>query len=159
MILPLKSIACALSLSFLCAFTTADTLRPFTSDGCSYFPDGTFEQGELWLSCCQQHDFLYWQGGTYQQRLAADQALQICVAETGESTIATLMLAGVRMGGVPWIPTSFRWGYGWPRMRSYAALSVSQQRQVEYLIEGLHQGDPHWLLFDPQQLQQKRDEQ
>jgi len=44
-------------------------LKPFTTDGCSAFPDGTFKQNELWLSCCVAHDYAYWQGGTYSQRV------------------------------------------------------------------------------------------
>ena len=84
------------------AFTaSADTLKPFTSDGCSSFPDGTFKQKNLWLSCCQQHDLAYWQGGTYQERLQSDFALKTCVSNVGEPQIAALMLAGVRVGGTP----------------------------------------------------------
>ena len=77
----------------------ADTLKPFFSDGCSAFPDGTFKQNELWLSCCRQHDFEYWKGGTYQERLDSDKKLRQCVSKVGEPEIAILMLAGVRVGG------------------------------------------------------------
>src|SRR5262245_15908951 len=31
---------------------------PFTTDGCSTFPDGA------WKSCCVTHDYAYWCGGT-----------------------------------------------------------------------------------------------
>lgn len=89
-------------------FLQADTLKPFTSDGCSAFPDGTIDQKSLWLTCCQQHDFDYWQGGTYQQRLVSDKGLNACVTEVGEPTVAALMLAGVRVGGTPYLPTSFQ---------------------------------------------------
>ena len=47
-------------------------LRPFTSDGCSVFPDGTISQSRKWLKCCVEHDKAYWLGGTYAERLAAD---------------------------------------------------------------------------------------
>ena len=77
---------------------SADTLKPFTSDGCSSFPDGTLKQKTLWLSCCQQHDLEYWRGGTYQERLQSDIALKVCVSNVGEPEIALLMLAGVRVG-------------------------------------------------------------
>jgi hypothetical protein len=90
----------------------ADTLAPFTSDGCSAFPDGTFEQSELWLACCQKHDYDYWKGGTFDERLASDKALRACVTNVGQPQIALLMLAGVRVGGSPYLPTQFRWGYG-----------------------------------------------
>ncbi len=106
-------------------------LSPFTSDGCSAFPDGTRQQNALWLQCCIEHDFAYWQGGTRAQRAEADRALQACVAAVGEPAVARLMLAGVRVGGTPWLPTRFRWGYGWPWPRGYRALSEAEARQVE----------------------------
>ena len=51
-------------------------LKAFTSDGCSAFPNGTNKQSTLWLTCCTAHDHAYWQGGTYNQRVEADVALQ-----------------------------------------------------------------------------------
>ncbi|WP_028862809.1 hypothetical protein [Psychromonas aquimarina] len=114
-----------------CAY--ADTLVPFTSDGCSAFPDGTIEQNKLWLSCCTKHDYDYWKGGTYQQRIESDKALKLCVTQVGEPEVALLMLLGVRVGGTPFLPTSFRWGYGWPYPRFYGALTEQEQHQVELL--------------------------
>lgn len=108
-------------------------LNPFISDGCSSFPNGTFEQNELWLSCCERHDLDYWKGGTYQQRLDSDRALRVCVAKVGEPEIALLMLAGVRVGGTPFLPTSFRWGYGWGYPRFYGPLSDDELQQVREL--------------------------
>jgi hypothetical protein len=42
----------------------------------------------------------------------ADNRLKECVAGVGEPAIAQLMMAGVRVGGTPYLPTEFRWGYG-----------------------------------------------
>ncbi|KPH93545.1 hypothetical protein AMS58_16775 [Pseudoalteromonas porphyrae] len=109
----------------------SEEIKPFTSDGCSAFPDGTFEQKELWLNCCTEHDYAYWQGGTYEQRLTADQQLQHCVAQVGEPAIAQLMLAGVRVGGSPYLPTSFRWGYGWSYPRWYQPLTDDEKQQIK----------------------------
>jgi hypothetical protein len=117
--------------------THADTLKPFTSDGCSAFPNGTFEQRELWLTCCIQHDYDYWQGGTYQQRLISDKALNRCVADVGQPEIAVLMMAGVRVGGTPYLPTKFRWGYGWSYPRLYGPLSLAELEQVKRLQPAL----------------------
>ena len=102
-----------------CSSVAKDRLKPFTSDGCSSFPDGTFRQNELWLSCCVEHDKAYWLGGNYQQRKEADIALKVCVERVGEKAIAKLMMAGVRVGGSPYWPTSYRWGYGWDYFRGY----------------------------------------
>ena len=112
----------------------ASKLKPFTSDGCSSFPDGTYQQNQLWLECCKEHDFAYWQGGTYQQRLDADKALEKCVAKVGEPEIALVMLAGVRVGGTPFLPTTFRWGYGWPYPRFYKQLSEDEKKQIQHLL-------------------------
>jgi len=110
----------------------AAEIAPFTSDGCSSFSNGTFSQQELWLACCEAHDYTYWKGGTYQDRLNADNELKTCVTATGEPKIALLMLAGVRVGGTPYLPTKFRWGFGWPYFRGYKALTHEE-------IEHIHQ--------------------
>lgn len=112
------------------ARTQGETLNQFNSDGCSAFPDGTLSHNELWLACCVAHDFAYWQGGTYQQRLDADLALEQCVASVGEPNIALVMLAGVRVGGTPYLPTTFRWGYGWSYPRFYQKLTSTELAQV-----------------------------
>jgi len=118
---------------FFCASSTvnAENIKPFTSDGCSIFPDGTFHQKELWLSCCTAHDYAYWQGGTLEERLVADKELRQCVSKVGEPQIANLMLVGVRVGGSPYFPTSFRWGYGWPYPRWYKPLTEAEKKQIK----------------------------
>lgn len=121
------SMLCLFSLSVDAKFLT---LKPFKSDGCSAFPDGTLKQQELWLHCCRAHDFDYWQGGTIVQRVASDKRLQQCVAKVGYPNVAKLMLAGVRVGGMPYLPTPYRWGYGWPFLRLYSELSSEELKLV-----------------------------
>lgn len=113
--------------------SSGDDLQPFATDGCSWFPDGTFEEMELWEHCCVAHDYAYWQGGTRLQRKEADRTLKICVAETGKQGTGRLMLAGVRFGGLPWWPTPFRWGFGWPYPRAYGELSGEEKEKVKAL--------------------------
>jgi|CXWL01.1.fsa_nt_gi hypothetical protein len=105
-------------------------LRPYTTDGCSLFPDGTAEHKNLWLKCCQKHDAKYWAGGSKAERLSTDLELRACVAAVGEPAVAELMLNGVRAGGTPHLPTSFRWGYGWSYMRGYKTLTGDEIRLV-----------------------------
>lgn len=112
-------------------------LKPFTTDGCSAFPNGTIDQQSLWANCCIRHDLAYWQGGTYDQRLAADKSLEHCVAQVGEPKIAKLMLAGVRVGGSPYFPTSYRWGYGWPYPRGYKPLTADDKVEIQQKLEML----------------------
>ncbi len=85
--------------------------------------------------CCVAHDYAYWKGGTYQERVSADNELEVCVSGVGEPEIARLMLAGVRVGGTPYLPTLFRWGYGWPYPRGYKALTEEEIMMIEE-VEG-----------------------
>lgn len=130
-------------LLLLCLLTAAvfplwgDSLKPFTTDGCSLFPEGTPEQQSLWAECCIRHDLAYWRGGTEAQREAADQALHACVSRVGEPEIAKLMLTGVRLGGSPFFPTSYRWGYGWSYQRGYAPLTPQEVQQVRHELQRL----------------------
>ncbi len=79
----------------------------FDSDGCSMWPDND------WVECCVIHDTVYWMGGTRKERKKADKELRQCVSATGHPFISSMMYFGVRAGGVYWLPTSFRWGFGW----------------------------------------------
>ncbi len=108
-------------------------LSPFTTDGCSFFPDGTLVSTDAWLECCTEHDRAYWKGGSFQERVLADMTLKKCVADLGEPQVAEIMLQGVRTGGSPYWPTRFRWGYGWPYPRGYRSLSAEELRQVQSL--------------------------
>jgi len=105
-------------------------LAPFTSDGCSFYPDGTYADTNQWKHCCFDHDVAYWRGGTAEERLEADEALKQCVIETGAVDTAYLMFSGVRVGGSPDMPTEFRWGYGWPFFRDYGPLNADELEQV-----------------------------
>ena len=82
--------------------------HPFTTDGCSLWPDGS------WVSCCLEHDIAYWCGGPADERLAADQRIRACVDAVAGGGWATMMYWGVRLGGWDRLPLPWRWGYGWP---------------------------------------------
>jgi hypothetical protein len=116
----------------------ASELRPFTTDGCSLFPDRLASSGKDWCLCCVAHDRVYWRGGTAAERLKADQDLRACVASaTGDSGLASVMYAGVRIGGGPYLPNWFRWGYGWTYGRFYRQLvpeesALADRLEAEY---------------------------
>lgn len=91
----------------------------FKSDGCSQWWDA------IWVECCFSHDLPYYTGGTSQERKQADIDLACCVFQRVANwkpvigpicgiIVASAMYIGVRIGGVPWLPTPFRWGFGWP---------------------------------------------
>ena len=105
-----------------------ESIRPFSTDGCSVFSDRALIGEEDWCDCCVAHDLAYWRGGTAEERESADASLRSCVAgKTGNKALADMMYAGVRSGGSPHFYTSYRWGYGWAYGRGYQALSPSEQ--------------------------------
>lgn len=129
------ALVAALGLS-ACATPAPTRIAPFASDGCSMFPDRAYVAKADWCACCVAHDLAYWRGGTAEERLEADRALRSCVrAAVGNQVLASTMLAGVRTGGVPYLPTSYRWGYGWGYGRLYAPLSADEEAQATRLRE------------------------
>lgn len=81
--------------------------KEFKSDGCSMWPDSD------WAECCVKHDLIYWFGGESEKRKSADKNLSECVNSVGHPILSKVMYVGVRIAGVGWIPTPFRWGFGW----------------------------------------------
>lgn len=101
----------------------------FTTDGCSRWPD------DSWLSCCIVHDISYWCGGSKEDRKDADQEFMQCVNNKTD-IMGNIMYAGVRMGGSPWLPTPWRWGYGWdvwPKDYEKPKTSPSVKKLIEEL--------------------------
>lgn len=89
-------------------------LADFKTDGCSMFPDGSYRL------CCEAHDLSYFSGGSWTARWRADKQLFNCVAATKgfqHRFIAPVMWLGVRAGGLHFLPTSFRWGFGRKKVR------------------------------------------
>lgn len=110
-------------------------LKPFTSDGCSLFPDSSAITSHDWCACCLEHDEAYWRGGSAEQREAADQLLRDCVFDkTGNDALATVMYEGVRIGGSPYFYTWYRWGYGWSVDRNYQLLTAAETRLADKLL-------------------------
>lgn len=122
--------ACVMALLLsACASTSPQPdggIAPFTTDGCSLFPDRSPGGKADWCSCCVAHDLVYWRGGTAEERHKADQDLKACVRQSSSGLLAAFMYAGVRLGGVPYFNTTFRWGYGWPYYRPYGPLGSDE---------------------------------
>jgi hypothetical protein len=105
--------------------------RPFTSDGCSSFPDSR------WAGCCVDHDVEYWCGGSEDARETADGILSGC-ASRALGGLGPAMHFGVWIGGAPWVPAPWRWGYGWDYPAGYAsgAARRAQRGEAERSSEG-----------------------
>lgn len=121
----------------------AAKLAPFTSDGCTLFPDGTPGNRILWCDCCQEHDFAYWQGGSAEERKLADTVLHDCVLRwSHDQDLADAIYFGVRAGGHPAFPLWYRWGYGWPYGRGYQSLTDAERLQVQERTAAYRQQHP-----------------
>ena len=86
----------------------------FKSDGCSLFPDGNYRD------CCVVHDKDYYKGGSCKERSESDKRLYRCVKNKKgwyNKIVAPVMWIGVRIGGVSFLPTPFRWGFGKDRQK------------------------------------------
>ncbi|MFL6468165.1 MAG: hypothetical protein ACJ72Z_09445 [Pyrinomonadaceae bacterium] len=85
------------------------------SDGCTLIADGDIRD------CCIAHDKEYFQGGTRLERRASDKRLYECVCKKGgwDKFFAPFIWLGVRIGGLPFLPTKFRWGFG-TKVKGYA---------------------------------------
>lgn len=115
-----------------CQSVSPPELSAFKSDGCSCFPEGTRKEPDLWKQHCLDHDYAYWQGGTRQERKMADLKLRDGIRGEGKPVIAQIAYAGVRLGGTPWLPTPWRWGFGWSDFpRGYREIGDEEKRQIE----------------------------
>lgn len=117
----------------------ASQLKPFTTDGCSMWVDGTPDNPNRWRHCCVAHDRDYWLGGSEAKRQAADERLRTCVADIGEKGMGSYLYVNVRWGGSPFWMTPYRWGYGWDYMegdkpRGYREPSAEELILVEALL-------------------------
>lgn len=94
-------------------------LNNFTTDWCSYFPNWTFYNKDIWFECCTEHDKTYWDWWTKNQKNKADLELKECVSKKWFPIIWNLMEIWVKIWGIPYLPTSFRWWYWWEKFRNY----------------------------------------
>ena len=134
----MKSFTSLILLMSLMSFSSAaaDHIAHFTSDGCSAFPDGTIMDPEAWQGCCFTHDISYWMGGTAKEKDQADETFKQCV-NSKKAGMGYITYAGVRMGGSPDYPTTWRWGYGWPEGRGYQRLSNAEKKMVADELDSL----------------------
>lgn len=127
--------------------TSANTLRDFSSDGCSKSPDGVAWDINAFLECCIDHDVAYWHGGTRTDRFVADARLRQCISDQGYKEIADAYFVGVRVGGSARYDTSYRWGYGWTEDRGDAPLTKSERREVSKKLKQINWNNIYNSIF------------
>ena len=131
-------------ISLVTLSSQANDLKPFSTDGCSMWIDGTLEQPNLWRHCCVAHDLNYWIGGTEAEREASDARIQSCVQLALGPRMADYMYSNVRWGGSPYWMSTYRWGYGWDYfdglwMRGYKTPTLDEQQLIEQAMPAARQ--------------------
>ena len=101
-------------------------LKPFETDNCTMFPDGTRKRLDLWKTCCVKHDLRYWFGGSQEDMDATDLRLKECVTKVAGKGTARLMYFGVRLGHHSPIKNKYKWNWGWTPTREKVPLSPSE---------------------------------
>jgi hypothetical protein len=105
---------------FLTEDNLNNKLNSFTTDWCSMFFDGD------WIDCCIEHDKYYWIWWTKDKRKTADEKLKDCVIDKGHYIIWNMMYLWVRIWGIPYLPTSFRWWYWWDKFVWYNKINYEK---------------------------------
>lgn len=118
-------------------FSHAGDLKPFSSDGCTLAPDGTWRDPQRWKVCCVAHDLRLWGGGSRVEREEADSKLRSCIKERAGQRVAYIYWLGVRLGShSPFKIPGMGWGNGWPHQVRYRSLN---QDEISRLINEVQQ--------------------
>lgn len=133
----MKNLKFLIAILFLnsCAVMAALELKPFKTDYCTGFPEGTISQPELWKHCCLNHDLHFWIGGTREERSQIDLNFKACIAATGMPRTAEMMYQAVRAGSHS--PIQFKgkqWGNGWSESAYYKKLKVEDVDRIEAML-------------------------
>lgn len=108
------------------------SLKPFETDYCTHFPEGTKDDPNKWKDCCLYHDLYFWAGGTKKDRDKADLDLKNCIEKTGALRIAHVVYFGVRVGSYSPIKyQSKKWNHGWSQREDYKALTSEDIARIE----------------------------
>ncbi len=102
---------------------------PNPNDGCSCVPDFDFRR------CCEIHDLAYHHGGSSDQRKRADQIFRKCIKEFDHNILDDVYYIGVRAGGVPWLPTPWRWGFGYHYKKGHRGYTAHSEQTEKILQE------------------------
>lgn len=123
---------------------SANQLKDFQTDYCTYFPEGTLRNPGLWQQCCFDHDLRYWFGGTKNDRLKADLKLRECVEKKAGSFMGHMMFFGIRAGRFSPLKHKYKWSWGWDEKRA-GELTAEEKAMINQRLKGLSL-DPAYLL-------------
>lgn len=117
-------------------WASENNLKPFVTDFCTGYPEGTVLHPQLWRHCCVEHDLYLWAGGSPKDRVQVDKGLLSCVQKTGATINGSLIYWGVRLGNLS--PIKFedkKWGNGWIKPRGTEALTYDEIETIERFLQ------------------------
>jgi hypothetical protein len=117
--------------------TYANTLKNWDTDYCTFFPEGTRRNPDLWKHCCLEHDLRYWIGGSKQDQYISDLKLKSCVRKLGLRTLSRLMYWAIRIGHYSPKKSRWAWSWGWNTKRGFKQLTEDEKHYVRLEIEHL----------------------
>lgn len=121
-------------LTIISTHSAFGALKPFVTDGCTLFADGTLKRPGLWTHCCEEHDMRYWFGGDQADMDKTDIRLRSCVKDVAGKTWADLIYTGVRAGHTSPVKNKTHWSWGWSTERANTPLTA---KEITYIIEEL----------------------
>ena len=126
-------------IAFNCWAQSGRELKPFATDYCTLYVEGTRAQPNLWRHCCVEHDLYFWAGGNLEDKKATDQRLKSCVKKTGAATQAVLIYTAVVIGGhSPVHIKAKQWGNTWGERQRYLTLTEDETSNAINYLETHH---------------------
>lgn len=113
-------------------------LKPFETDGCTMFVDGTKSEPKLWRHCCVEHDLRYWFGGSTTDMDETDLRLRSCVEKAAGDYWAAVIYRGVRAGHYSPIKNKYFWSWAWSVKRENVKLTTDESTYVIAQLRNLN---------------------
>jgi len=126
----------SLTIGFSISWAASESLKPFETDNCTFFAEGTIKQPDQWKHCCFEHDLRYWFGGSIPDRDFADENLKQCVKDVAGPFWSQLIYRGVKAGHQSPAQHRLHWAWGWTSPRDNHPLSSSEKEIIQH---DLHQ--------------------
>jgi len=127
---------CTVIFFLFSSFSLAQIQRPFVTDSCTGYREGTQKNPTLWEDCCKNHDLFFWAGGNKSQRKTVDKELKACIKSKAGNFHATIMYLGVSIGGLS--PIKFggkQWGNAWGKKTRKTKLSELELAELKQSLE------------------------
>jgi hypothetical protein len=129
-------------------------VKPFETDFCTGYKEGTSKVPLLWADCCKEHDLYLWAGGTRKQRRQADRRLRKCVRDKGAPIHGIIMWLGVRIGKLSPIKIKgHQWGNAWGHKVRREKLSKDEIKALQQSLTQHSDLSPEQIIDFIQELE------